>query len=95
MASKQAKKPVVEWGSNKPRTISLPDCYWDVLYAMANLQGKEGHQEIEEYATERLQHIIAEDVIHGEFDEGYFGQLLIKGWRETLADDMDASGRSE
>jgi hypothetical protein len=78
---------VVEWAMNKPLTISLPNCYWDVLYSMAHLQGKETHQEIEEYATERLKQIIIEDVIHSWCDEGFFGKLLCKGWEETLKDD--------
>jgi hypothetical protein len=36
MASK-----VVQHGANKPLRISLPDCYWDVLFAMAQLEGRE------------------------------------------------------
>lgn len=39
----------VEFGVNRPITISLPDCYFDVMSLMAQLEGKEI-----ELATERL-----------------------------------------
>jgi hypothetical protein len=74
---------VVEYGANKPLRISLPDCYWDVLFAMAQMEGRE----VEDLATERLKQIIAEDVIHGECDEGFYDKMLLKGWKETLAGD--------
>jgi hypothetical protein len=66
-----------------PPLISLPDCYWDVLFAMAQMEGRE----VEELATERLKQIIIEDVVHGECDEGYYGKMLLKGWKETLQGD--------
>jgi hypothetical protein len=74
---------VIEYGANKPLSISLPDCYWDVLFAMAQMEGRE----VKDLATERLKQIIIEDVIHGECDEGFYGKMLLKGWKETLAGD--------
>ena len=32
---------VIEYGANKPLRISLPDKYWDVLFAMAQMEGRE------------------------------------------------------
>jgi hypothetical protein len=37
---KEMAAKVVEYGANKPLRISLPDCYWDVLFAMAELEGR-------------------------------------------------------
>ena len=74
---------VLQYGVNRTLRISLPDCYWDVLFAMAHIEGRE----VEDLAIERLKQIIAEDVIHSECDEGFYGRLLLKGWRETLQDD--------
>lgn len=70
-------------GQNRPITISLPDCYFDVLETMANLQGRD----VQELATERLKQIIGEDVIFSSSEEGFYGQLLADGWKETLKDD--------
>ena len=81
--SKLTNQKTAVYGANKPLCISLPDCYWHVLFAQAHIEGREA----EELATERLKQIIAEDVIHSECDEGFYGRLLLKGWRETLAGD--------
>jgi hypothetical protein len=71
---------VVEYGANKPLRISLPDCYWDVLFAMAELEGRT----VEELATERLKQIIIEDAV---LDTEHVGDLVAQGWKETLKDD--------
>ncbi|MGI0021049.1 MAG: hypothetical protein ACREAY_11320 [Nitrososphaera sp.] len=73
---------VIEYGANKPLRISLPDKYWSVLWDMSQMEGRD----VEELATERLKQIISEDVIH-DCDEGYYGKMLLKGWKETLKDD--------
>lgn len=70
----------ITYGANKPITISLPDKYWDVLFAMAEMRGRT----VEDVATERLKQILKEDVDLSYHEEGFYGQLLIKGWQETL-----------
>ena len=70
----------VQYGVNKPLRISLPDCYWDVLFAMAELEGRE----VEDLATERLKQIIIEDAV---LDTEHIGELVAQGWQETLKDD--------
>ena len=71
---------VMEYGANKPLRISLPDCYWDVLFAMAALEGRE----VEDLATERLKQIIIEDAV---LDTEHIGELVAQGWKETLKGD--------
>jgi len=68
------------YGANKPLRISLPDCYWDVLFAMAALEGRQ----VEELAIERLKQIIIEDAV---LDTEHIGELVAQGWKETLKDD--------
>ena len=68
------------YGVNKPLRISLPDCYWDVLFAMAALEGRQ----VEELAIERLKQIIIEDAV---LDTEHIGELVAQGWKETLKDD--------
>lgn len=65
---------------NKPPSISLPPVYFDILETMAHLAGRD----IEELATKRLMQIIIEDVI---FDDGYYGELISKSWRDDLNGD--------
>jgi hypothetical protein len=77
---KEMAAKVVEYGANKPLRISLPDCYWDVLFAMAELEGRE----VEDLATERLKQIIIEDAV---LDTEHIGELVAQGWQETLKDD--------
>jgi hypothetical protein len=69
-----------EVGANKPLKISLPDCYFDILESMAHLQGRD----IEDLAKERLMQILIEDIVH---DDGYYGELICKGWQDDLKDD--------
>jgi hypothetical protein len=69
-----------KYGANTPLRISLPDCYWDVLFAMAELEGRT----IEELATERLKQVIIEDAV---LDTEHIGELVAQGWKETLKDD--------
>ena len=71
---------VMKYGANKPLYISLPDCYWDVLFAMAELEGRT----VEDLATERLKQIIIEDAV---LDTEHIGELVAQGWKETLKDD--------
>lgn len=71
------------FGANRPIRISLPQPYWDVLFTMAEMQGIS----VEELATNRLKQVIVEDVTFGEAEEGFYGRLLMKGWRETLEQD--------
>ena len=71
---------VIEYGANKPLRIPLPDCYWDVLFAMAELEGRT----VEALATERLKQIIIEDAV---LDTEHIGELISNGWKETLKDD--------
>lgn len=75
MASK-----AVQYGANKPLRISLPDCYWDVLFAMAELEGRT----VEELAIERLKQIIIEDAV---LDTEHIGELVAQGWKVTLKGD--------
>ena len=70
----------IRFGANKPLRVFLPDCYWDVLFAMAALEGRE----VEDLATERLKQIIIEDAV---LDTEYFGEQVAQGWKETLKDD--------
>jgi hypothetical protein len=70
----------IQYGANKPLRISLPDCYWDVLFAMVELEGRT----VEELATERLKQIIVEGTI---LDTQHTGELVANGWRETLKAD--------
>jgi hypothetical protein len=70
----------IQYGANKPLRISLPDCYWDVLFAMAELEGRT----VEALATERLKQIIIEDAV---LDTEHIGELISNGWKETLKDD--------
>lgn len=77
-------------GVHKPLSISLPPVYFDILETMAHLQGRE----VEDLAQERLMQIIKEDII---FDQGFYGELLTKGWEDDLKDDeyfKDACGRT-
>ena len=83
------KQKIVEYGVNRPITIKLPDKYWDVLFCMAEMQGRT----VEDLATERLKQIIREDVDLSLHEEGYYGQLLIKGWQETLKGDPYYEGK--
>jgi hypothetical protein len=39
-SSKLSNQKTTVYGANKPLRISLPDCYWDVLFAMAELEGR-------------------------------------------------------
>jgi hypothetical protein len=77
---KEMAAKVVEYGANKPLRISLPDCYWDVLFAMAELEGRT----VEELAIERLKQIVIEDTV---LDTEHIGELVVQGWKETLKDD--------
>jgi hypothetical protein len=77
---KEMAAKVVEYGANRPIAISLPDCYWDVLFAMAELEGRE----VEDLATERLKQIIIEDAV---LDTEHIGEIVAQGWQETLKDD--------
>ena len=70
----------VQYGANKPLRISLPDCYWEILFAMAELEGRT----VEELAIERLKQIIIEDAV---LDTEHVGELVAQGWKETLKDD--------
>ncbi len=70
----------VQYGANKPLRISLPDCYWEILFAMAELEGRT----VEELAIERLKQIIIEDAV---LDTEHIGELVAQGWKETLKDD--------
>jgi hypothetical protein len=70
----------IHYGANRPLRISLPDCYWDVLFAMAELEGRT----VEAWATERLKQIIIEDAV---LDTEHIGELVAQGWKETLKDD--------
>lgn len=83
------KQKTMEWGMNRPISIQLPQKYWDVLFCMAEMSGRT----VEDLATERLKQIIKEDVDMGVHEEGYFGQLLVKGWQETLAGDPFYEGK--
>ena len=71
---------VIEYGANRPVRIPLPDCYWDVLFAMAELEGRT----VEALATERLKQIIIEDAV---LDTEHIRELISNGWKETLKDD--------
>lgn len=70
-------------GLSRPITISLPDSYWNVLFCMAEMSGRT----VEDLALERLKQIIIEDVVHSEEEEGYFGRLLVRGWKSELETD--------
>ena len=78
--SKLSNQKTTVYGANKPLRISLPDCYWDVLFAMAALEGRQ----VEELAIERLKQIIIEDAV---LDTEHIGELVAQGWKETLKDD--------
>ena len=67
MASK-----VMIYGANRPFRISLTDCYWDALFAMAEMEGRE----VNDLATERLKQIIIEDAV---LDTEHIGQLVSQG----------------
>ena len=71
---------IIQFGANKPLRISLPDCYSDVLFAMAALEGRT----VEELAIERLKQIIIEDAVQ---DTEHIGELISNGWKEILKDD--------
>jgi hypothetical protein len=83
------KQKVMQWGMNRPITISLPDKYWDILFAMAEMQSRT----VEDLAIERLKQIIKEDVDLSLHEEGYYGQMLIKCWQETLKGDPYYEGK--
>ena len=68
------------YGANRPLRISLPECYWDVLFAMAELEGRT----VEELAIERLKQIIIEDAV---LDTEHIGELVAQGWKDTLKGD--------
>ena len=70
---------VIEYGANKPLRIPLPDCYWDVLFAMAELEGRT----VEALATERLKQVVIEDAV---LDTEHIRELISNGWKETLKD---------
>ena len=70
----------VQFGANRPLRIPLSDCYWDVIFAMAELEGRT----VEALATERLKQIIIEDAV---LDTEHIGELVAQGWKETLKDD--------
>lgn len=74
------KQKAIVWGENRPITIKLPDKYWDVLFAMAQLEGRE----VKDLTTERLKQIIIEDAV---LDTEHIGELISNGWKETLKDD--------
>ena len=66
------------FGGTKPLlSISLPSVYFDILETMAQFQGRD----VSELATKRLTQIIIEDAI---FDDGYYGELISKGWKDDL-----------
>lgn len=67
-------------GKQDPPHFSLPDCYWDVLFAMAQLEG----MTVVELATERLKQIIIEDAV---LDTEHIEELISKGVEKTLKDD--------
>jgi hypothetical protein len=67
---------IKEYGANRSITISLPDKYWQVLFAMTQMSGESP----EEYCTGAIQCEITMDLDNPE----YFGKLLTDGWRETL-----------
>jgi hypothetical protein len=67
---------VVEYGVNRPITISLPDKYWEVLFAMSQMAGETP----EEYCKNAIECEIYMDLDNPE----QFGKLLCDGWRETI-----------
>jgi hypothetical protein len=73
------KKKIVEYGANRTLHIRLPDNYWDVLFQMTQMMGISP----EEYCVGAVQGDIYMEMDNPE----YYGQLLTKGWRETLKDD--------
>ena len=70
----------VQFGANKPLHISLPGCYWEVLFAMAALEGRD----VKDSAAEKLKQIVIEDAV---LDTQHIGELISQGWKETLKDD--------
>jgi hypothetical protein len=72
---RMTKQKTITFGLNKPIRISLPDKYWDILFAMAEMQSRT----VEDLATERLKQIIIEDVTMGEYDGGLYGVLMSRG----------------
>ena len=73
------QKTVMEYGANRTLHIKLPDRYWSVLLAMTQLEVSSP----EDYASDAVKCIIRMDLDAPE----QFGELLTKGWRETLKDD--------
>jgi hypothetical protein len=76
------KQTTVVYGANRTLKITLPDSFWEVMFAMANLEGR--GEDLDAYAAEYVKHGIIMDVID---DQGYFGELLCRGFKETLKDD--------
>lgn len=74
---------ILEYGANRPLSISLPDKYWDILF-LCNGAQLEGVEDVNSYVAEIIKHGIVADMVD---DQGYFGELLCKGWKETLKDD--------
>ena len=76
------KQKTITYGLNRVLKITLPDSFGDVLWNMANLEGR--GEDLDAYVTEYVKHGIIMDIVD---DRGYFGELLCKGFRETLKDD--------
>lgn len=71
------KVPV--YGANRTLHIHLPDKYWDVLFAMTQIEGSRP----EDYAEDAIKCIIRMDLDAPE----QFGELLTDRWREILGND--------
>lgn len=67
---------VIEYGANRTLHIRLSDKHWSVLFDMTSMIG----QTPEEYCKEAIENDIRLSLDEPE----YFGQLLAKGWKETL-----------
>lgn len=81
----------IELGANRVLKVKLPDVYFNILYSMASLEGRdiEGKGP-DELAAEFIQQAIKEDILG---DEGYWGHLITKGWKEDLKGDPYWEGK--
>lgn len=82
------KAKSVVLGTNRPIRVKLPDVYWNILYQMASMEGRDiAGSGLDELAAEFIKRGIIEDALAEKFEGGYWGYCIVQGWLKELEKD--------